>query len=180
MPRQAKRQREANGKGNREHVEDEPRRAVTIAMPNAKRVSSETANVRENTNEDAVDGETRVEDVSVINAELAEWTPKFAHAVDNLLVRFQEQPDYNELVENIRNDVHGAHRRVKEIRELVHSLVFKIDEVLQMVEEDVYAVEEETCELENYFEAVSQLEQRVETSKQYIAQLHEVHSGGGG
>ena len=179
MPRQAKRQREANGKGIREQVEDEPRRAATIAMPTAKRVSSETANVREN-NEDAVDEETWVEDVSVIHAELAEWTPKFARAVDNLLARFQEQPDYNELVENIRNDVHGAHRRVKEIRELVHSLVFKIDEVLQMVEEDVYAVEEETCELENYFEAVSQLEQRVETSKQYIAQLHEVHSGGGG
>lgn len=179
MPRQAKRQREANGKGSREQVEDEPRRAATTAMPNAKRVSSETANVREN-NEDAVDEETWVEDVSVIHAELAEWTPKFAHAVDNLLARFQEQPDYNELVENIRNDVHGAHRRVKEIRELVHSLVFKIDEVLQMVEEEVYAVEEETCEVENYFEAVSQLEQRVETSKQYIAQLHEVHSGGGG
>lgn len=179
MPRQAKRQREANGKGSREQVGNEPRRAADTAIPNVKRVSSETANVREN-NEDAVDEETWVEDVSVINAELAEWTPKFAHTVDNLLARFQEQPDYNELVENIRNDVHGAHRRVKEIRELVHSLVFKIDEVLQMVEEDVYAVEEETCELENYFEAVSQLEQRVETSKQYIAQLHEVHSGGGG
>jgi len=79
-------------------------------------------------------------------------------------------------VESIRNDVHGAYRKVKEIRELVHSLVVKIDEVLQMVEEDVLAVEEETCELENYFEALDALEQRVDEAKRYISQLHEVHS----
>jgi len=175
MPRQVKRQRGANDKNIRKQVEDEPRRATTTGMTNAKRVSSETANIREN-NEDAVYKETRVEDASARNGELAEWTPKFAHAVDNLLARFQEQPGHTELVESIRNDVHGAYRKVKEIRELVHSLVVKIDEVLQMVEEDVLAVEEETCELENYFEALDALEQRVDEAKRYISQLHEVHS----